>query len=89
VERTINGNRTPVFTVAVAPKGNLLAAAGPDKTVNVFDYTNGGRKHTLKECTDAVYSLAFTSDGTKLAAGCRDGKVRVWTTADGKLAAEF
>jgi WD40 repeat protein len=87
--RTLNGNRTPVFALAAAAKGGLLACGGADKTVNVFDLNSGNRKYTLKECADAVYSLAFSPDGALLAAGSRDGKIRLWNTTDGKLLTEF
>lgn len=88
IARTFNGNRTPVLTVAAASKGNLLAWGGADRTVSVFD-ANGGRKYVLNECPDAVYALAFSPDGLTLAAGCRDGKVRLWSMADGKLLLEL
>lgn len=86
--RTLNGNRTPVFAVAVSAKGNFFALGGADNVVNVYD-ANGNRKYQLKECTDAVYALALSPDGSLVAAGSRDGKVRLWTTSDGKLAAEL
>jgi WD40 repeat protein len=89
VVRTFNGNRTPVFALAVSQKGDLLAYAGEDKTVHVQDLSGGKRRYTLNESPDAVYALAFSPDGSLLAAGCRDGKVRLWTTADGKPAGEL
>jgi hypothetical protein len=89
VIRTINGNRTPVLAVAASAKGDLLVYGGADKTVNVVDPRNGGRKYTLKECPDAVYAVAISPDGSTIAAGCRDGRVRLWGTADGKLIAEL
>lgn len=88
VARTIGGNRTPIFAVAASQKGNLIAAAGEDSLVHVFD-SGGGRKHTLKDCTGPVYSLSFNPDGSLVAAASRDGKVRIWTTKDGKLATEL
>lgn len=89
IVRTFNGNRTPVFTVAAAPKGTLVAWAGADKIVHVYDSASGNRKYTLKDSPEAVYGLAFSPDGATLAAGCRDGKVRLWSMADGKAAAEL
>jgi WD40 repeat protein len=87
--RTLNGNRTPLFALAVAPRGNLLATGGQERVVNVYDLNNGNRRHLLKESPEHIYSLAFSPDGALLAAGCRDGKVRLWTTTDGKPAGEL
>lgn len=87
VARTLNGNRTPIF--AMGTGGNILAYGGADKTVNVYDMASGNRKHTLKECTDAVYAVAVSPDGSTVAAGSRDGKVRLWSVADGRLVAEL
>lgn len=86
--RTLNGNRTPISAVAVAAKGNFFALGGEDKVVHVYD-ANGNRKYQLKECTDAIYAVALNPDGSLVAAASRDGRVRLWTTSDGKLAAEL
>jgi len=86
--RTLNGNRTPIYTVAASAKGNFIALGGEDKVVNVYD-GNGNRKYQLKECTDVVYAVAVNPEGTLVAAASRDGKVRLWGTADGKLVAEL
>src|SRR5439155_10273870 len=37
----------------------------------------------------AVYGLAFSPDGTRLAAGCRDKAVRLWDVATGEEVAEL
>lgn len=87
--RTLNGNRTAVVTVAASAKGNVLVLGAGDKVVNVFDTSNGNRKYQLKECTEPVYAVAVSPDGTLIAAGSRDGKVRLWGMADGKLVAEL
>lgn len=86
--RTLSGNRTPVNTVSAAAKGNFFAMGGEDKVVNVYD-GGGSRKYQLKECTDAIYAVAVNPEGTLVAAASRDGKVRLWGTADGKLIAEL
>jgi WD40 repeat protein len=89
LQRTMNGNRTRLLSVAVSQKGNLLASAGEDTTINVYDTNSGNRKYQLKDLPGAVYSVALSPDGALLAAGCRDGKVRLWTMADGKPAGEL
>ena len=89
VARTINGNRTPVFALAASLKGNYVAYGGADKTVTVVDGASGNRRHTLKECADVVYCLAISPDGATLAAGARDGKVRLWNLSDGTMIMEL
>lgn len=87
--RTFGGNRTAILALAFGAKGNWLVSGGEDKTINVYDVNSGNRKYQLKESPEAVYSLAVSPDGALIAAGCRDGKVRLWTTADGKPAGEL
>lgn len=87
LSRSIDGNRTPLFALGVAGRGNFLACGGADKTVGLFDVTNGSRRHLLKESPDEIYGIAFSPDGALVAAASRDGKVRVWNTSDGKLTA--
>jgi WD40 repeat protein len=87
-QRNVGGNRTPILALAASAKGNVLVTGGADKMVGVFDLS-GNRKHTLKECTDHVYGVSASSDGALVAAGCRDGKVRVWSAKDGMLTAEL
>ena len=89
VARTFNGSRSPVLALSVSQKGDLLAYASEDKKVQVQDLSGGRRRYSLSDIPDVVYSLAFSPDGTLLAAGCRDGKIRLWTTADGKPAGEL
>jgi WD40 repeat protein len=87
--RNFGGNRTPILALAASAKGNWLVSGGEDHVVNVYDFAGGNRKYQLKESPEAIYSLAVSPDGTLIAAGCRDGKVRLWTTADGKPAGEL
>lgn len=86
--RAIGGNRTAVFAIGTAAKTGAFAYGGQDKTVTLFD-KNGNGKTTLRECTDAVYAVAMSPDGSLVAAGCRDGKVRLWSGTDGKLITEW
>jgi len=50
----------------------------------IVDVSNGKLVHELKDHSDAVYSVAFNSDGTLLASGAADRAVKVWDVATGK-----
>jgi WD40 repeat protein/tetratricopeptide (TPR) repeat protein len=79
---TLRGHKSYVFDVAYSPLGHRLAAAAG--VVKVWEIQSGQDALTLKNLswlpTDSV---AFSADGTKLAAGSRDGKVRVWDSLAG------
>jgi WD40 repeat protein/tetratricopeptide (TPR) repeat protein len=79
---TLRGHKSYVFDVAYSPLGHRLAAAAG--VVKVWEIQSGQDALTLKNLswlpTDSV---AFSADGVKLAAGSRDGKVRVWDPLTG------
>lgn len=68
--------------VAFAPKGFSLGLGGHDKTVRIWNgQTN--RLRILGSCDSPVTSLAFSPNGSHLAAAC--GSVRVWNVRTGAL----
>jgi WD domain, G-beta repeat len=52
--------------------------------VRIWDTTTGAVLSVLEGHTDAVKSVSWSRDGSRLASGSADGTVRVWT-ADGNL----
>ena len=74
------GRRTgAVYAMAVSPRGQLVATAGGDTTVRLWNLATGApvgqpvRGHTTR-----VDALAFSADGKHLASADRDGTVRLW-----------
>jgi len=66
--------------------GRRLALSDGSAAVLLVDARTGGT--TMLSSDEPVARLAFSPDGSRLAASGEKG-VRVWTTADGRLAASF
>ncbi len=81
----------PVFKVALHgdPKMPLLATCSADATVRLWNPLTGAAVKTLSGHSDWLYAVAISPDGKQVAAGGRDGEVRVWTVPDGKLVKSF
>jgi WD40 repeat protein len=72
--------------VAFSPDGKLLASAGADKVVRLWDAATGKPTAALKGHKDDVYSVAFSPDGKTLASGSYDKTVRLWDAGGKHLA---
>ncbi len=79
------GHSSRVTSLAWSPNGKWLASASYDKTVHVWDATNGKQLTTYKEHRDRVNALVWSPDSTHLASASDDGTVRVWNALSGVL----
>ena len=70
--------------MAVSPDGQLLATAGGDGTVRMWDPATGEHRHTLTGHDGQVFAVAFSPDGQLLATASDDGTVRLWDPATGE-----
>ena len=62
-----DGHNGQVLGVAVSPDGKMLASAGADKTVRLWDLSMGKYLRTLRSHTGPVFSVVFSADNQSLA----------------------
>jgi len=74
-----------ITSVAFSPDGALLAAAGRDGWVRLWDTRTGEMRQVLKERHPHVESVVFSPDGKRLATGGQDLKIRLWDVLTGAL----
>jgi WD40 repeat protein len=74
--------------LAFSANGAQVAAGGVGGTALVYATDGGNVAVTLKVPT-TIFALSFQRDGKEIAVAGLDGKVRLFSLADGKLVKEF
>jgi WD40 repeat protein len=85
-ECLLAGHQGPV--PALACRGNVLASAGSDQEILLWDVAECKIRHTVNSGA-AIRALAMTPDGKLLASSGDDTAVQLWDTATGKPASKL
>ncbi len=90
---TYKGHTAPVWSVAWSPGGKSIVSGtgaagshGPvteNNSVQVWDATTGKTLLTLSGLSGQAYALAWSHDGTRIAAGGDDHLVHLWDATSG------
>ncbi len=81
-----HGHHDSVRDVRWSPKGQRLASASDDGTVQVWDATSGKNNLTYHGHAHQVTGVAWSPDGKHIASAGYDKTVQVWNAATGKRA---
>lgn len=75
----LKGHEKGVWQVAIDPRSEVLASAGIDRTVRLWNLADGSpRAAPLTGPVADIYGLDFSPDGETLAASDHDGNVYLW-----------
>jgi WD40 repeat protein len=69
------------FAVAFSPDGSLVAAAGADRTIWIWEVASGKLQATIEDHADWIFDLAFSPDSKRLASASRDKTCKVFDVA--------
>jgi RNA polymerase sigma factor (sigma-70 family) len=84
VERdSLHAHAGPVFGLALAPQGDLLATGGADGSVKVWHAHRLGEPQVFLGHADRVQSVAFFHHRRAVVSGSRDGTARIWDIGSG------
>jgi WD40 repeat protein len=64
--------------------GQLLATAGEDRTIKLWNVNTGQCLKTLEEHTNWIFAVAFSPNGQTLASGSADSTVKLWDIDTGE-----
>jgi WD40 repeat protein/serine/threonine protein kinase len=83
LNRTLDEQQGIIWSVAYAPNGKLVASAGDNRSVLVWDTQSWQLKYRLEGHQGIINSIAFSPDSSLIASGSSDRTIKLWNANDG------
>ena len=80
-QNVLPGHLGEVYSLKYSPDGKVLASAGEDRSVRLWDTETNEEIATFVEHKDTVTGVAFFPDGKRFASVSLDGTVRWWSVS--------
>lgn len=76
-------HRDILYDAELSPDGTILATAGYDRKIALWEAATGKLLRTIEVHNGAIFDLAFSPDGKVLASASADETVKLWRVRDG------
>jgi len=80
--RTINTLSDGVLGVSFSPRGTLIASAGANHTVRLWESASGDKRGSFLREGNHVRDVSFSPDGLLIASAWGDGAIRLFATSN-------
>ena len=78
------GHRDVLYSAVFSPDESIIATAGYDREIILWDSRTGEAIRQLSGHNGAIFSLSFTPDGSRLVSACADETLKIWDVASGR-----
>lgn len=86
---TLVGHGDRVRTVAISPDGQLLVSGSSDKSIKLWDLSQGALLQTLTGHTGAIHAVIVHPNGRVVISASSDKTIRLWHLTKGQLLHTF
>jgi serine/threonine protein kinase/WD40 repeat protein len=86
---SLEGHTYGVTSVALSVDSRLALSGGGDKTLRLWDVSDGRCLRTFEGHTEVVNSVALSADGRLALSGGGDKTLRLWDVSDGRCLRTF
>ncbi|MEO0448461.1 MAG: WD40 repeat domain-containing protein, partial [Verrucomicrobiota bacterium] len=76
-------HRDMLYDATFSPDETLIATAGYDRRIHIWEVATGRLHRTITGHNGAVFDLAFSPDGSLLASASADQTGKIWRVSDG------